>query len=459
MPEKQAEQLKGTCFVVMGFGKKTDYETGRILDLDKSYRHIIKPAVQATGLECIRADEIVHSGVIDAPIYEQLLKADVVIADLSTSNSGAFYELGVRHALKPHTTIVICEDGVKHFPFDTNRVPVRQYHHMGEGIDFDEVERLRRELADALVELYGRNRPATDSPVYTILEDLVPPSPTAAAEGAPAPAAGGDTSPATERLAERMQEAEEAMQEGNFESAKALFKLARERARTENPEMPEDSYVIRQLALATYKSKQPSPAEALREARALLETLSPRTTNDAETLGLWGAVHKRLWEETREGAHLDEAVRAYDRGFRLREDYYNGVNLAFLLNVRAASTMSLARDGRMAPALSARAEAVADFVEAGRVRREVLSICEAALKDKLADSDKYWVLATMAEAYLGVGEEESARQMLEVASSVASAPWMKESTAEQLNKLRPLLADSPLRYVEPARPESGPPLP
>ena len=50
----------GTCFVVMGFGKKTDYKTGRTLDLDQSYWQMIKPAVQRAGLECVRADEIVH---------------------------------------------------------------------------------------------------------------------------------------------------------------------------------------------------------------------------------------------------------------------------------------------------------------------------------------------------------------------------------------------------------------
>ena len=26
-----------TCFIVMGFGKKTDYETGRTLDLNETY--------------------------------------------------------------------------------------------------------------------------------------------------------------------------------------------------------------------------------------------------------------------------------------------------------------------------------------------------------------------------------------------------------------------------------------
>ena len=95
---------KQTCFVVMGFGEKVDFQSGRKLNLDAAYRSMIKPAVEEAGLECYRADEIVHSGVIDVPMYQQILTADVVIADLSTSNSNAFYELGVRHALRPYTT-------------------------------------------------------------------------------------------------------------------------------------------------------------------------------------------------------------------------------------------------------------------------------------------------------------------------------------------------------------------
>src|SRR2546423_3557484 len=127
MSTERPAETTGTCFVVMGFGKKTDFETGRTLDLDKTYRNIIKPAVEAAGLECIRADTITHSGPIDVPMYEQLLNADVVVADLSTSNKNAYYELGVRHALRPYTTIIICEDGVKSFPFDINRNLIRQY--------------------------------------------------------------------------------------------------------------------------------------------------------------------------------------------------------------------------------------------------------------------------------------------------------------------------------------------
>lgn len=43
------EDHRPVCFVVMGFGKKTDFETGRPLDLDATYNAIISPAVTAAG--------------------------------------------------------------------------------------------------------------------------------------------------------------------------------------------------------------------------------------------------------------------------------------------------------------------------------------------------------------------------------------------------------------------------
>ena len=46
MPDNETDDVRGTCFVVMGFGKKTDFESGRTLDLDKTYRNIIEPAAQ-----------------------------------------------------------------------------------------------------------------------------------------------------------------------------------------------------------------------------------------------------------------------------------------------------------------------------------------------------------------------------------------------------------------------------
>ena len=182
-----------TCFVVMGFGTKTDPATGRTLDLDKSYRVIIKPAVANAGLRCVRADDIIHAGSIDVTMYRQLLEADVVVADISTCNPNALYELGVRHALRPYTTIIIAEDKVAD-PFDVNHIVIRKYQHLGPGIDAEEAERFRAELTVALEMLVARTE--TDSPVYSSLAGLRPPIVEALAQhaaAAPDPPATDET--------------------------------------------------------------------------------------------------------------------------------------------------------------------------------------------------------------------------------------------------------------------------
>jgi uncharacterized protein (DUF2267 family) len=274
--KKKGPGVRGTCFVVMGFGKKVDFETGRTLDLDKAYEYIIKPGVAAAGFDCVRADEIVHSGLIDVPMYEQLLNADVVVADLSTSNKNAYYELGVRHALKPYTTIVICEDGIKTFPFDVNHVAVRQYRHMGDGIDFGEVKRFRSVLKKAIVEISNRKPPANDSPVYTLIDNLTPPAlakaikavARAVAESAPgADSAAGALSAGGQTHSELMQKVDKARQASDFMSAKTLLKIMRDRM---SPNAHEYADVTQRLALATYKCQQPTRKKALEEARALL---------------------------------------------------------------------------------------------------------------------------------------------------------------------------------------------
>ena len=160
-----------TCFVIMGFGEKTDFQTQRVLDLDKTYRIIIKKAVEEAGLKCVRADEVIHSGVIDKPMYELLLAADVVVADLSTSNQNAIYELGVRHALRPNTTIIIAESQFK-FPFDIGHITIKPYQHLGKGIDAEDAEEVRKHLREAIEKLSNGND--TDSPVYTFLSICAP---------------------------------------------------------------------------------------------------------------------------------------------------------------------------------------------------------------------------------------------------------------------------------------------
>ncbi len=76
--------VEKTCFVIIGYGKKMDYQTGRELDLDKTFDYIIKPVFEELGFVCFRASDIKHSGVIDLPMYENILRSDFVLADIST---------------------------------------------------------------------------------------------------------------------------------------------------------------------------------------------------------------------------------------------------------------------------------------------------------------------------------------------------------------------------------------
>src|SRR5437763_829824 len=209
-PDSALEE--GTCFVVMGFGKKTDFETGRVLDLDQSYLNLIKPAVEAADLKCIRADEIVHSGLIDVPMYEQLLKADVVVADVSTSNRNAIYELGVRHALRPYTTVIIAEEQMIKSPFfDLNHIVIRSYRHLGEDIGVSEAKRFTTELTAAIKEIMAKEpQLRADSPVYQFIDRLTPPSISPAASPAVAAASAtenvaGAATPAHSELMERVE--------------------------------------------------------------------------------------------------------------------------------------------------------------------------------------------------------------------------------------------------------------
>ena len=304
MSKEKEERAQGTCFVVMGFGKKTDFETGRTLDLDKTYKNIIKPAVEEAGLKCVRADDIIHSGPIDVPMYEQLLSADVVVADLSTSNKNAYYELGVRHALKPYTTIIICENGVTSLPFDLNHVVIRTYQHLGDG------HRLRR--GDAVPQsphrshrrnLQARPGEAEGQPRLHVPQ---PAQPAGAEEGdsgrrrggggVVARVGGGGRSARRRRhgaakaklYSEWMSEVDAAQSADDFEEAKSLLKLLRKKMKPkpprspDQPTQPEDPYIIQRLALVTYKAKQKTPEDGDRRAQRGTRPARHAQTRDLE---------------------------------------------------------------------------------------------------------------------------------------------------------------------------------
>ncbi len=432
-----------TCFVVMGFHKKTDFPTGRTLDLDKSYRLLIKPSVDECGLTCIRADEITHSGVIDVPMYQNLLDSDLVIADLSTSNPNALYELGVRHALRPFSTIVIAENKLQ-YPFDIAHTAIRSYQHLGDAIDYDEVIRFRSELKSAIATILEKRD--KDSPVYTYLPDLRPPAVMSGRGGGRGSVKRGAAAPAgdaPQSAAALIDRANEAMEQSNFTSARELLSTAHGMRPSNRPWTANDDYVVQRLALAVAMSAAPDRVSALAEAQSLMQVLQPATSNNPDTSELWGRIAKDLWDSTHEPSHLDRAILAYERGFCLRHDHQNGLDYAMTLNVRAG--------------ISAPAEAIADFVLARRIRRRVADICTEQLSAEAgappagaeapALEPRFKVRAALAEAFLGLDDQAQSDRWRDEAFAIPVANDMKEATTQRLSTLSALLAQSPLRFL------------
>ncbi len=427
----------------MGFGIKTDYINGRKLDLNKSYRLLIKPVVESKGIECVRADEITHSGSIDVQMYRELLQADLVIADLSTLNANALYELGVRHALRPYTTIVISENKLV-YPFDLNHVVIHSYQHLGDAIDYEEVERFRGALGGVIQSVLDKNQ--ADSPVYTYLNSLIPPKLQEQIEKAVVESERKVETPEIGKaLSLIIQEAEDAIETKDFVKAKNLFQTAAMLSTGNSGQ--KDTYLTHRLAFTTYKAAQPDLVTSLYESLDLLKSIHLDTTNDPETVSSAGAVEKKLYECGEGEQHLENSILYYQRSYYLLNNRYNGINLAMTLLYHATS--NLVNNGQ---------ERIADLVFAKRTWSRVLYLCDrdwkliqqkekndqALIHDGTKDgqelqeyynSQKFWILVNRAEANFGLGNFEAYQNALTESKNIPFHPWQLESFTEQIGKL------------------------
>src|SRR5206468_312638 len=121
---------------------------GAMVDFDAVYHDLIAPAVDAAGLQAIRADEEMTGGIIHKPMFERLILCEYAIADLTMANANVFYELGVRHAVRPWSTVLI-QAGEPHLPFDVGLLRALPYSLTDEGTPKDDAE-IRDKLAERL---------------------------------------------------------------------------------------------------------------------------------------------------------------------------------------------------------------------------------------------------------------------------------------------------------------------
>lgn len=364
-----------TCFVIIGYGKKTCYVDGKMreLDLDETYSLLIKPVFENLNISCYRAIDKNVTSSIDKVMLEGIRNADIALVDISTLNANVMWELGVRHALKPNYTIIICEKGqMNSLPFDINHFPIHQYAHSEEGIPYKEVKRFQEHLTNVVKRIQEQDPPQVDSPVHTFLGTEL-----------------GMEVKGSDSFASIMDKAEIKKNEKQYNKALQLFEQAKEISSNTMTLRENISHIVARIALCTYKSKQPNELEALTNAQTILNELNPLDSLDVEVLGLSGAIYKRQSEIDNSEESLDFAIKFYEKGFHFKQDYYNGVNSSFM-NYKKASL------------LKARGEEWEDVkLKADYIRNRVLEITlqlESEL-DFLNRQDMIWVLLTIAECY------------------------------------------------------------
>lgn len=88
--------MKNFCFVVMPFSES----------FNEIYKQIYIPAIQAVGLEPLRADAIYDNQSIIHDIIQSIKDATVILAEVTGRNPNVNYELGMAHALEKEVVIV-----------------------------------------------------------------------------------------------------------------------------------------------------------------------------------------------------------------------------------------------------------------------------------------------------------------------------------------------------------------
>ncbi|HEX5964614.1 MAG TPA: tetratricopeptide repeat-containing protein [Pyrinomonadaceae bacterium] len=157
------------AFIIRPFGKKTDLK-GNEIDFDKVAKELIDPALTAVKADGRETLDIVESGNIRVDMFRRLLTADLVVADLSIHNANVFYELGIRHALRDHGTLMLRSNGDA-FPFDLQTDRYLTY-------DANDPAACLPQLIASLKAIEAKAQKdytAKDSPVFTSLPNLKEP--------------------------------------------------------------------------------------------------------------------------------------------------------------------------------------------------------------------------------------------------------------------------------------------
>jgi tetratricopeptide (TPR) repeat protein len=414
---------RAVCFVIMPFGRKPD-GVGRVIDFDRIYAEIIGPAVDAAALAAVRADEEKGAGFIHKLMYERILLSEFAIADLTILNANVYYELGIRHATRPETTILTLAQGAP-LPFDVGPLRALPYA-LGEDGAPREAEAARQALTARLVE--SRQHRTMDSPLFQLLEGYRP---------APIDRLKTDVFRTQIAYAEALKgRLAKARAEGvaaldalrddlgaidTTEAGVAVDLLLSYRAVSQWGRMADlcerlDKALQRTVLVREQWALALNRLGRDREAEAMLDTLIAERGPSSETCALLGRIHKDRWDKARKAGraieargHLKKAIEAYRKGFETDwRDAYPGINAVTLMTI-ADPRDALAKD------------------MAGVVRY--------AVRRRLSRTPDYWDHATLLELAVVESDWPAAEGALGDALAVLDEAWKAASTADNLTRI------------------------
>lgn len=424
---------KALCFIDMPFGKKPDLASGTEIDFDHVYKAAIKPAIEAVGLEALRGDDEQTGGIIHVAMFARLLMAEFVVADLTIANPNVFYELGIRHAAKPFTTVPIFAT-TQALPFDVGLIRAIPYSLEDGKLSDGEAQALQSSIEDRLNNAISG--PSTqDSPLFQLIPNF---------PGIDLP---HDVTDAFQDRVKHEEQFTAALTKARSEGSNAGKAKALNAIQTGLGDIRVVQRNVLVELLLSYRAVEawsdmitlfdalPDSMQALSIARQqtafalnrrneagdrdraakILEDLISALGPDPETLGLLGRVHKDRYKDAKAAgsivasAVLDDAISTYTQGFESDpRDYYPGVNAVMLL-VEKGDAEAMAAAERLLP--------LVNFAVARRGG---------------AESSDYWDLATTLELACIGQDWPSAIRVLPRVINAADESWMPTTTRDNL---------------------------
>ncbi len=173
--------MKPYCFVITSFGPKDNLvdlkskqaagqkDPVQKINFDRIYEDLVKPAIIKAGLEPLIENEEKSFGSIHKTMYEKIILCEFCIADLTNFNPNVYYEIGMRYAVKPSTTIPIIASS--HFPLPFDVGPDRTFtYQVDKDFNLADKENDIDKLATILQN--AKKSRATDSPLYDMINGI-----------------------------------------------------------------------------------------------------------------------------------------------------------------------------------------------------------------------------------------------------------------------------------------------